>query len=252
VLARFQRELRCRVLRRRSTADRGALVRDPVDLSAGQPARPRGDRSRPSCSALRRGALPLYILHDFDVSGFGIAKTLTSDSRYKFRHTIARVFDLGLRLAEIEALSLDNEEVAIGKNYDKVGERLRINGATNAEIAYLLDGEVDDNGAIVSGDRVELNAMTSDVLVAFVERKLIEAEARKVVPAPTLMTEAYRAFVRERLAQPVIERWLARLRGRSVAVPGSLEAEVRTFLAEHPAATWDAALRQIAGLEDEG
>ena len=58
--------------------------------------------------------------------------------------------------------------------------------------------------------------------------------------------------MRERLAQPVIERWLARLGGRSVAVPGNLEAQVRTFLAEHPAATWDAALRQIAGLEDEG
>ena len=197
--------------------------------------------------------LPLYILHDFDVSGFGIAKTLTSDSRrYKFKHKIARVFDLGLRLTDIEALGLDNEEVAIGKNYDKVSERLRINGSTDEEIAYLLDGEVDDDGDIVSGHRVELNAMTSDVFVAFVERKLIDAGARKVVPAPTLMIEAYHAFAHERLAQPVIERWLARLGGRSVAVPGNLEAVVGAFLAEHPAATWDAALRQIAGLEDEG
>jgi hypothetical protein len=88
--------------------------------------------------------------------------------------------------------------------------------------------------------------MTSDVFVAFVERKLIEAGARKVVPAETLMFEAYRAFVRERLAQPVIERWLARLGSRSIAVPDNLEAQVRTFLAEHPAATWDSALRQIA------
>jgi hypothetical protein len=193
--------------------------------------------------------LPLYILHDFDVSGFGIAKTLTSDNRrYKFKHTVARVFDLGLRLADIEALGLNNEQVVIGKNYDKVRERLRINGATEDEIAYLLDGEVDD-GDIVSGHRVELNAMTSDVFVAFVERKLIEAGARKVIPAATLMIEAYSAFVRERLAQPVIERWLMRLGGRNVAVPGNLEAQVRAFLAEHPAATWDAALRQIAGLE---
>jgi hypothetical protein len=191
--------------------------------------------------------LPLYILHDFDVSGFGIAKTLTSDSRrYKFKHSIARVFDLGLRLADIEAMGLDNEEVAIGKNYDKVRERLRINRATNEEISYLLDGEVDDDADIVSGHRVELNAMTSDLFVAFVGRKLIEARARKVVPAATLMIDAYRAVVLERLAQPVIERWLARIGGRSVAVPGNLEALVRAFLAEHPAATWDAALRQIA------
>jgi hypothetical protein len=149
-------------------------------------------------------------------------------------------------------MGLDNEEVAIGKNHDKVSERLRINGATDEEIAYLLDGEVDDDGEIVSGHRIELNAMTSDVFVAFVERKLIAAGARKVVPAATLMIEAYRALVRERLAQPIIERWLVRLESRRVAVPGNLEAQVRTFLAEHPAATWDVALRQIAGLEDEG
>ena len=146
-------------------------------------------------------------------------------------------------------MGLDNEEVAIGKNHDKVSERLRINGATDEEIAYLLDGEVDDDGDIVSGHRVELNAMTSDAFVGFVERKLIEAGARKVVPAATLMIEAYRALVRERLAQPVIERWLLRLESRAVAIPGNIEAQVRAFLAVNPAATWDAALRQIAELE---
>jgi hypothetical protein len=73
--------------------------------------------------------LPLYILHDFDISGFGIAKTLTSDSRrYRFKHKIKRVVDLGLRLADIRAMDLDNEEVAIGKNYGKTAARLRING----------------------------------------------------------------------------------------------------------------------------
>jgi hypothetical protein len=110
--------------------------------------------------------------------------------------------------------------------------RLQINGAMDEEIAYLLDGEVDDDGDILNGHRVELNAMTFDVFIAIVERRLVEAGARKVVRAPTLMIEAYRAFVRERLAQPVIERWLARL-GRSVAVRGNLEALVPRSLAEH-------------------
>ena len=45
----------------------------------------------------RRG-LPLFVLHDFDVAGFSIKKTLTeSGERYQFRHKLNFV-DLGLRL----------------------------------------------------------------------------------------------------------------------------------------------------------
>jgi hypothetical protein len=194
--------------------------------------------------------LPLYILHDFDISGFGIAKTLTSDSRrYKFKHKIRRVVDLGLRHADVEAMTLDNEEVAIGKNYARTAARLRINGASKAEIAYLLDGKIDDKGKILSGHRVELNAMTSDQFVAFVERKLAEAGALKVVPKAAIMAEAYIAFRRENVARPVVERWLQRRARRPVSVPVGLEALVRKYLAEHPAETWDAAVRVIADEE---
>ena len=73
----------------------------------------------------------------------------------------------------------------------RCGAELAINGAIEAEIAFLLDGE-----------RVELNAMTSDQLVAFVERKLIAAGARKVVPVKATLAEAYGAFTRVSL-QPL-------------------------------------------------
>jgi DNA topoisomerase VI subunit B len=194
--------------------------------------------------------LPLFILHDFDISGFGIAKTLTTDSRrYRFQHKIKRVVDLGLRVADVRAMDLDNEEVVIGKNYGKTAARLRINGASKAEIAYLLDGEVDDDGNIVSGHRVELNAMTSDQFVAFVERKLLAAGARKVVPDTATMAEAYVAFKRENFDRPAVEQWLQRRARRPVSVPADLEALVRKYLAEHPAETWDAAVREIADEE---
>jgi hypothetical protein len=62
-----------------------------------------------------RFGLPLYILHDFDISGFGIAKTLVHDShRYTFWHKIARIHDCGLRLGDIAGLP--NEKVMIGKD----------------------------------------------------------------------------------------------------------------------------------------
>jgi hypothetical protein len=195
--------------------------------------------------------LPLFILHDFDISGFGIAKTLTSDSRrYRFQHKIKRVIDLGLRLADVRAMDLDNEEVAIGKNYGKTAARLRINGASKPEIAYLLDGEVDDDGDIVSGHRVELNAMTSDQFVGFVERKLAEAGARKVVPDAATTAEAYAAFRREKLARREVEQRLQRFGRRPVAVPADLEACIRAYLAEHPTETWDMAVRKVAEEEE--
>ena len=59
---------------------------------------------------------------------------------------------------------------------------------------------------------------------------------RSLKPEFARFVETYRAFVRERLAQPVVERWLVRLGTRSIAVPSNLEALIRTFLAERPAA----------------
>jgi hypothetical protein len=88
--------------------------------------------------------------------------------------------------------------------------------------------------------------MTSDQFVAFVERKLTEAGARKVVPDGATMAETYTAFKREEFARPVVERWFQRHARRPVAVPPDLEARVRAYLAEHLAETWDMAVRKIA------
>jgi hypothetical protein len=46
--------------------------------------------------------------------------------------------------------------------------------------------------------RVELNAMTSEQLVAFIERKLAEQGVKKIVPAKETLDEAYRLFERGR------------------------------------------------------
>ena len=59
---------------------------------------------------------------------------------------------------------------------DALRERLEINSATEAEIAFLLDGPP------CFGQRVELNAMASRQFVDFLEGKLREHGARKVIP----------------------------------------------------------------------
>src|SRR6516225_5629632 len=112
--------------------------------------------------------IPLLVLHDFDISGFTIFGTLRSSTR---RFTYGRTFkviDFGLRLADIEGL--EREDVYVSST-SKAAATLRRHGATKKEIEILAGGQ-----------RVELNALTSDALVALIERKLSENGIIKVIP----------------------------------------------------------------------
>ena len=187
----------------------------------------------------KRG-LKLFVLHDFDVSGFSIKHTLvTSNRRHFFRHAI-NFIDLGLRLADVEEVGLDAEPTSNKGDDDRVAERLRINGATAEEVDFLLNDE-----------RVELNAMSSDVFIEFVERKLNENGVAKVIPSAEMLGGAFTTFKRGRLAYAALKAEFERLNKEPVDVPADLEKRVRDHLAESPTETWDAALKVIAGLDDD-
>jgi hypothetical protein len=197
--------------------------------------------------------LPLYRLRDFDIAGFGIAKTLsTSGDRYTFKHLkpkTARIIDLGLRLADIDGL--EREAVALGKNRFVLAKQLRKNDATEAEIEYLLGGPVYATGIEV-GYRVELNAMTSVQFIDFVERKLRDVGAKKVVPDEKMLQAVYAAFVREKMAAPKVEAVLKRIASQPVSVPADLVMLLDERIGKHPAEAWDEAVRKIVtGEEDE-
>ena len=116
--------------------------------------------------------LPLFVLHDFDVAGFLILGTLQRDTRrYTFENDI-EVVDLGLRLEDARGLG---SEPAAASKIDKrtLREQLAENGATDEEIAFLVN------------DRVELNAMPSGDLVAMIERKLNAYGLKRWFPTTT-------------------------------------------------------------------
>jgi DNA topoisomerase VI subunit A len=100
-----------------------------------------------------RYRIPMFVLHDFDKSGFTILRTLQCDTRrYTFANKI-EVIDLGLRLADVEKHGLESESVEYRESARSIRDTLTESGATQAEIAFLLN------------NRVELNAFTSDELV---------------------------------------------------------------------------------------
>jgi hypothetical protein len=190
--------------------------------------------------------IPLLVLHDFDKAGFSILGTLSnSNRRYEFKHEI-KVIDLGLRLVDVVAFGLEDQ---YENTYDKGDEEaracnLRWNGATEEEIAILLH------------KRVELNAMTSDQLVRFVEQKLKANRIKKIAPGKERLAEAYQLFARGVRIQKIVDEALKDFDEEDVKVPRDLEKQVREYLKQHPQERWDRAVNIIAGgdaaADDEG
>ena len=140
--------------------------------------------------ALGHVDVPIFLLTDFDRQGFTIAENLRAGTwRHRYRNRV-QVIHVGLRLDQIEASAgwqasapggLEDEP--IGKNTLKhVGDdRLRECGATEEEIALLRTR------------RVELNALTTEQLVALVESALAEHGIAKVIPDAEDLAAAWRS-----------------------------------------------------------
>ena len=176
--------------------------------------------------------LPLFTLHDFDTAGFLILGTLQRDTRrYQFENDF-EVVDLGLRLADIEGL--EREPAAATKLSAAIlRHQLAENGALEAEIDILAT------------ERVELNAMASDALIAMVERKLKEHGLEKAIPDNDLLADAYRAFHRSQLLRERFEEIEEEFdeEADAVEIPNGLDQQVRAILGKHNDLRWDDAVQ---------
>jgi hypothetical protein len=178
--------------------------------------------------------LPLFVLHDFDFAGFMIFGTLQRDTRrYQFINAID-VIDLGFRLEDIQGLG--REPAAATKTSEAtLRSQLAENGATEAEIAILLN------------ERVELNAMPSDDLVAMIERKLTDYGLEKVIPDDELLAEAYQAFHHSNELRDVFEEAQGEYEDEEHAfdIPKNLRGQVRAVLQKNNDLRWDEALQVV-------
>ncbi len=185
--------------------------------------------------------IPLLVLHDFDKSGFTILGTLQrSTRRYSFKHH-PKVIDLGLRLSDVQELGLEAENAFDrGSDWSK-RQNLLLNGATEEEVAFLLF------------ERVELNALASDVLVDWIEAKLDEHGIKKIVPDKEVLKDAHRRAVEQMYFQDHAEDLIKEAREDAAQVdpPADLEKQVRDVLSKNPAMPWDDAVVQIAEEEDD-
>jgi hypothetical protein len=177
------------------------------------------------------------VLHDFDKAGFSICATLTQDTeRYRFAHR-PDVLDLGLRLADVEAEGLAAEPCTYHELNPSAN--LRLNGATKAEIAFLLaDG----------GRRVELNEFTSDRFVTWLEAKLGAAGVVKVIPDDETLMAAYQRALYVHAMNAELEKFrqTAQALASATVPPVDLRQLVERRLDGGSMLAWDAAVAQIA------
>jgi hypothetical protein len=135
-------------------------------------------------------------------------------------------------------MGLDSEPFDLGKtDEEKVRDTLWRHGACPCEIAMLLRLR----------RRVELNAMTSDQFLGFLERRLAECGARKVIPDAATMEKAWRRnLVRRRMADAAeLIRVEAERDAAMADIPPDLDEQVRRLLADDPSLSWDQALAMV-------
>jgi Z1 domain len=144
---------------------------------------------------------PLLILHDFDISGFSIAKTLCSDTRrYSFRNEFQTI-DLGLRLDDVRNLELESEPVSLAAKKDKntwVRETLAARGDTESRPLLVIDDEADQ----ASVDTGQQEFDDDDVADPDYEPKRINGQIRILLTA--FSRSAYVAYTATPFANSLI------------------------------------------------
>jgi hypothetical protein len=189
---------------------------------------------------LAEKGVTILVLHDFDKSGFSILHTLRADTRrYKYR-TRPLVEDLGLRLEDVICLNLQREPVFYDTRKDP-RENLLQSGATQEEAAFLVHGRDYDGW---SGERVELNALTSQQFIDFLEAGLQRHGVQKVVPDEAVLAQAYRRARRLGSVRRAAEAAWHEAADEEVGVPADLAEAVRKRIEGTPI-PWDEALWQI-------
>jgi hypothetical protein len=182
----------------------------------------------------------IFVLHDFDRSGFSICGTLGTDSRrYEFKNDPPLV-DIGLRLAHVDGLQSEPVPLVDPPEWRKRANTLRRHGATREEIEFLQTR------------RVELNAMTSPQLVEFIEFKLKEHGVRKLVPDDNVLEQQARRIIQQRLIAKAINAVTAKFtkQAKAAVLPDDLRQQVVALLERRPQLPWDRAVAGIIGKEN--
>jgi hypothetical protein len=196
---------------------------------------------------LAPGGVRIFVVHDFDKSGFSIASILSRDTkRYQFANP-PEIINFGLRLADVRRYRLESEPVFYKKGDPTAN--LKLNGATEEEIRFLVEGQ---RGGDYYGRRVELNAFASDQFVEWLEAKLKAHKAAKVIPDARILEQSWRRACELHELEQVLKQAVPEVRRkvRARELPANLAKRIAGVFKEEPSLAWDEALDRLAKEED--
>lgn len=201
---------------------------------------------------LSTDGVTIFVLHDFDQAGFTIARTLSEDSEdYQFKSDV-NIIDLGFRLEDIEGLEREPVVYSGRANKNNPRESIIRAGATPEEADILVQGGRPNRW---TGERVELNAMTSRQLVDFIEAKLTAHGVEKPVPDNRTLNDAYTKIKSAKAKSDHLEKVmsgyikeiqkeLSKYDAQKIDVPDDLSDMIRERISEN-GETWKDALYSI-------
>jgi DNA topoisomerase VI subunit B len=192
---------------------------------------------------LSKQDVTILVLHDFDKAGFSIINTMRTDTRrYSFEYE-PNIIDIGLRLEDVREMNLQSEEVYYEGEKDPK-ENLLDSGATEEEASFLVEGKL--NYKTWVGKRVEINAMTSKQLAEWIEKKLVAAGVKKVIPDIKYLKQAYRQCALIGSVNKAIDEVERKFKQDKIDIPRGLYDLLASSLEKEPHQSWDDALYMIA------
>ena len=179
-----------------------------------------------------------FAVHDADAAGTLIYQSLQEATRARPERRV-RVVNLGLEPEEAVAMGLEVEDV-------DAGERRK-------PIAAYVPADCRD---WLRYHRVELNAMTTPQFIAWLDDKMAAFGNGKLVPPAAVLTNDLNDTLEHRLHREITEQILREARIdekvaaalQQIVLPTveDLLVTVDQALADKPAASWRAAIEQIA------
>jgi hypothetical protein len=164
-----------------------------------------------------------FSVHDADAAGTVIQHALQHATPARGARKI-EVIDIGLQPWEGVALGLPIEKVPRALKKDGEPRRRPVGAYVKARTDRAPTGETWDDW--LQHSRVELNAFTSAELIAWLDAKMAEHSAGKLIPPDDILTEGFGERVRER-TQDAVE----------AAIEGRLDADLAAIEAEQVKAT---------------
>jgi DNA topoisomerase VI subunit A len=152
---------------------------------------------------LSADGVTILVAHDFDVAGLSIAHWLShSNETFEFGYE-PDVIDLGLRLRDVQEMGLQSEEQIHKQSKDPTDKFWDwVCDLTDDELDFLRGRKCYRSW---EGRRVELNAMTSAQFIKWLEKKLVAAGVKKVIPDKETLELAFKRAQKIARARDLID-----------------------------------------------